>query len=77
MIDFTKYAGPKIGGAFNKLLDDKHSEHLGIKLDTPFTRVLVLLVLGAAFVGGYRIIFGLGASTNMNDYWPWGLWIAF
>lgn len=77
MIDFTTYVGPKIGGAFNKLLDDRHSEHLGIKLDTPFTRVLVLLILGAAFVGGYRIIFGLGASTNMNDYWPWGLWIAF
>ena len=77
MIDFTRYAGPKIGGSLNKLLDDKQSEYLGIKMDTPFTRVLVLLICGAAFVGGYRVIFGLGASTNMNDYWPWGLWIAF
>ncbi len=33
--------------------------------------------MGAIFVAGYRIIFGLGASTNMNDYWPWGIWIAF
>ena len=77
MIDFTRYVGPKIGGSLNKLLDDKQSEYLGIKMDTPFTRVLVLLICGAAFVGGYRVIFGLGASTNMNDYWPWGLWIAF
>jgi len=77
MIDFTKYTGPKLGGALNKLMDDKHSDHLGIKMDTPFTRVLILLMLGAAFVAGYRIIFGLGASTNMNDYWPWGIWIAF
>ncbi len=77
MIDFTTYAGPKIGNALNKLLDDRHSRHLGIKMDTPFTRVLVFLILGAAFVAGYRVIFGLGASTNMNDYWPWGLWIAF
>ncbi|NTW99424.1 MAG: Ni/Fe-hydrogenase cytochrome b subunit [Geobacteraceae bacterium] len=77
MIDFTRYVGPRLGGAFNKLLDDRHSEHLGIKMDTPFTRVLVLLILGAAFVAAYRIVFGLGASTNLNDYWPWGLWIAF
>lgn len=77
MIDFARYAGPTVGGVLNKILDDRHSEHLGIKMDTPFTRVLLILIMGAAFVGTYRIIFGLGASTNMNDYWPWGLWIAF
>jgi Ni/Fe-hydrogenase subunit HybB-like protein len=77
MIDFTRYVGPRIGGAFNKLLDDKHSDHLGIKMDTPLTRVLVILMGAAAFVAAYRLIFGLGASTNLNDYWPWGLWIAF
>ena len=77
MIDFTTSLGPKLGGTLNKLLDDRHSRHLGIKMDTPFTRVLILLILGAAWVAGYRVIFGLGASTNMNDYWPWGLWIAF
>ena len=72
MIDFTRYAGPKLGGAANKLLDHKHSDYLGIKMATPFTMFLVLLVMGAAFVAFYRIVFGLGASTNMNDYWPWG-----
>lgn len=77
MIDFTAYVGPKLGGAFNKLLDDRHSRHLGIKMDTPFTRVLILLMLAAAFVAAYRLVFGLKASTNMNDYWPWGLWISF
>ena len=77
MIDFTRYAGPKLGGAFNKLLDDEHSKHLGIKMDTPLTRFLILLIAGAAFVAAFRLLFGLGASTNMNDYWPWGIWIAF
>jgi Ni/Fe-hydrogenase subunit HybB-like protein len=24
----------------------------------------------------YRFIFGLGAATNLNDAWPWGIWIA-
>lgn len=25
----------------------------------------------------YRLAFGLGSSTNLNDQWPWGLWIGF
>ena len=77
MIDFTTYVGPKLGGVVNKLLDDSPSRHLGIKMDTPFTRFLIFLMAGAAFVAVYRVIFGLKASTNMNDYWPWGLWISF
>ena len=77
MIDFTTYVGPKLGGVVNKLLDDSPSRHLGIKMDTPFTRFLIFLMASAAFVAVYRVLFGLKASTNMNDYWPWGLWISF
>jgi Ni/Fe-hydrogenase subunit HybB-like protein len=77
MIDMTKYAGPKYGGMLNKLLDDEHSRYLGIKTFTPFTLALIALMCGAAFVAMYRIFLGLGASTNMNDLWPWGLWISF
>ena len=77
MIDFTTYVGPKLGGVVNKLLDDSPSRHLGIKMDTPFTRFLIFLMTGAAFVAVYRVLFGLKAATNMNDYWPWGLWISF
>ena len=77
MIDFTRYIGRRPGTALNRLLDDTHSKHLGIKMDTPFTRVLILLILGALFGAAYRLAFGLRASTNMNDYWPWGLWISF
>ena len=40
----------------------------------PFLKVL--LVLGA--IGGVnRFVFGLGATTNLNDGYPWGLWISF
>ncbi|GFO56504.1 Ni/Fe-hydrogenase cytochrome b subunit [Geomonas sp. Red276] len=77
MIDFTRYAGARVGGTINRLLDDSHSRHLGIKMDTPFTRLLVALIVVAIAVAVYRIAFGLGASTNMTDYWPWGLWISF
>jgi Ni/Fe-hydrogenase subunit HybB-like protein len=77
MIDMTRYAGPKYGGILNKLLDDEHSNYLGIKMITPFTLALIALICGAAFVAAFRIFLGLGASTDMNDLWPWGLWISF
>jgi Ni/Fe-hydrogenase subunit HybB-like protein len=27
--------------------------------------------------GAVRLFFGLGATTNLNDAYPWGLWISF
>jgi Ni/Fe-hydrogenase subunit HybB-like protein/Fe-S-cluster-containing dehydrogenase component len=46
------------------------------KLLTPGVWVLILLVLcGAGFVL-YRFVVGLGASTNLDQQHPWGLWIA-
>lgn len=38
--------------------------------------LFVLLALGAYSVG-YRIVMGLGPSTNLTDAFPWGLWIGF
>ena len=36
----------------------------------------VLAVVGLAAIA-YRLLFGLGAVTALNDGYPWGLWIAF
>lgn len=36
----------------------------------------ILLVLGAIGAAS-RLVFGLGATTNLNDGYPWGLWISF
>jgi len=36
--------------------------------------LLALAGLGAA-VAVYRLVYGLGASTNLSDRWPWGLWV--
>ena len=77
MIDATKYVGPKLGAIINKLLDDELSKSLGIKMVTPFTLVLVALMGIAAVVAVYRLMFGIGAASNLNDLWPWGLWIGF
>lgn len=37
--------------------------------------VLVVLALAGAAAALYRLAFGLGAATNLNDRWPWGLWV--
>ena len=37
----------------------------------------VLLALTGIGLGAaaYRMVFGLGAATNLSDRWPWGLWV--
>lgn len=47
-----------------------------IKMMTPMTVVLILVMAAGAVVALYRLIFGLGAATNLNDIWPWGFWIG-
>lgn len=48
-----------------------------IKLMTPFT-LLLLCIIGIGLVLViYRLANGLGAATNLNDDFPWGLWIGF
>ncbi|AEG61221.1 NrfD/PsrC family molybdoenzyme membrane anchor subunit [Desulforamulus ruminis] len=42
------------------------------------TRKFLLLLAGLCVaVMLYRLATGLGTSTNLNDQWPWGLWIGF
>jgi Ni/Fe-hydrogenase subunit HybB-like protein len=42
------------------------------------TKFILWLITGfAAAVGLNRFIFGLGATTNLTDSTPWGLWIGF
>jgi len=48
-----------------------------IKLFTPLTIVLLIIAAAGSVAMLYRVFFGLGASTNLNDTWPWGLWITF
>lgn len=49
---------------------------LPAKFITPGVIVLIFLALnGVAFVLG-RLLFGIGAVTNLSDQYPWGLWIG-
>lgn len=40
------------------------------------TTILSLLVLAGAVVAIFRFAKGLGATTNLSDKFPWGLWIG-
>lgn len=46
------------------------------KLTTGRAIIYVILMLGAISACA-RLFFGLGATTNLNDAYPWGLWISF
>lgn len=40
-------------------------------------RILLLAFVGiAALMAIFRLFTGLGVSTNLNNQWPWGLWIV-
>ncbi len=40
------------------------------------TRILIVLTVLGAVAALARLVLGLGATTNLSDAHPWGLWIA-
>lgn len=50
---------------------------IGGSLVTPFTLVLAVLIGIAAFFMAQRFIYGLGAVTNINNGYPWGVWVVW
>jgi len=58
------------------MITHEHPAMIKTKFFTPGTIIVAILAgLGAAaFL--YRMINGLGAATNLDNQWPWGMWIA-
>ncbi len=52
-------------------------EPLKAAISTPFNWLLLLLMAFGAITFVARFALGLGASTNLSDTYPWGLWILF
>jgi Ni/Fe-hydrogenase subunit HybB-like protein len=50
------------------------AERRSLPIGIPILLLLILLALGVA---GYRFANGLGAITNLSDGRTWGLWISF
>jgi len=45
------------------------------KIPTSFWPLLALALLGIG-LAIYRLVVGLGPTTNMSDHYPWGIWIT-
>ena len=48
----------------------------GKVLTIPFKVCAAIVLIGLFFIGK-RFIFGIGSVSNMNDGYPWGIWIAY
>jgi Ni/Fe-hydrogenase subunit HybB-like protein len=46
------------------------------KLTPGYALLYVILMLGAVAAAA-RLFLGLGATTNLSDAYPWGLWVSF
>ena len=47
------------------------------KLLTPFNIISAPIIIFGALLILYRLIYGLGAVTNLSQDFPWGIWIGF
>lgn len=54
-----------------------HYEILKKDLFTKKVAILMLLMAAGALAFVVRFAFGLGATTNLSNNYPWGLWIVF
>ena len=50
---------------------------LGLPRMTRWHPIATTLILAGAVAAAARFTFGLGATTNLTDEFPWGLWIGF
>jgi Ni/Fe-hydrogenase subunit HybB-like protein len=55
---------------------DPHGQSTAVKFFTPGVWVLILIALAGIAIWAARFVFGLGAVTNLDDQYPWGIWIG-
>ena len=53
-----------------------HAAPLRRNFVTPLTVVLAALTLIGFFFIGLRMFYGIGAVTNLNQGYPWGIWVV-
>src|SRR5512147_1040526 len=49
---------------------------IGGRTVTAWFIFLLVVIFIAGIVLSQRFVFGLGAATNLNNGYPWGIWIA-
>ena len=53
-----------------------HCAPVGKRLLTPGVLILLGLMAVAVCIGLWRFAFGLQSVTNLDNQYPWGIWIA-
>ena len=48
----------------------------GLPRMTGWRPIATILILAGAVAATARFAFGLGATTNLSEAFPWGLWIG-
>ena len=43
---------------------------------TPIVIVLTILLINGLVFAFFRFVFGIGSITNLNNQYPWGIWIG-
>jgi Ni/Fe-hydrogenase subunit HybB-like protein len=59
------------------MADKMEKRYPGVGKLTPGRSILYVILTLGVITAVIRLIFGLGATTNLNDAYPWGLWISF
>ncbi|MDY0081509.1 MAG: Ni/Fe-hydrogenase cytochrome b subunit, partial [Ignavibacteriaceae bacterium] len=50
----------------------------GILRHLTFWKIIGAIIVGFGLYSTYhRVTLGLGATTNLSDNFPWGMWIGF
>lgn len=58
-------------------MSDHPSRPLFYPLRTRGMLITLAVMAVGAFFGAKRFLVGIGSVTNLNDQYPWGLWIGF
>ena len=65
---------PSAGGTMRFLLHELRPKG---RVLTPFNVISVVIMLATAVILFFRFTRGIGAVTNLNQEYPWGIWIGF
>ena len=55
---------------------DERAAPVAEKFFTPGMFILIAVMVSGVSFGLYRMVFSLASVTNLNDQYPWGLWIG-
>jgi Ni/Fe-hydrogenase subunit HybB-like protein/Fe-S-cluster-containing dehydrogenase component len=81
-LDVQNHPHPHLLPAYREKGSEDHHDHDDVpqpvarQILTPGVWVLIALTLAGMVAYVYRFIFGLAASTNLDQQHPWGLWVG-